>query len=180
MPIIIRNATLSDAPAILEVTRKSFALYRSSITAEVKLDALTETLQDVENDIKNNHVLVAIKQESAHNAACINTLEGSLRFALLNPAVAYVYRIGVNPDTHNAGIGSEMLAKALKEIAALGGKCAALHTNSKYFKLARYYYGHEFYVHSTDNSRGYIRAFFVKDLTPGGIDGVDLSEAMKK
>jgi N-acetylglutamate synthase-like GNAT family acetyltransferase len=172
--ITIRKANISDAPAILEVTRKAFSLYRGSISAEITLSALTESIKDVEHDITKNHVYVAVRQCEA------TTIEGSLRFSLLSPQVAYIYRIGVNPDGHNAGIGSELLAKAIKDISALGAKAATLHTNSKYFKLVRYYYGHEFYVHSTDTSRGYIRAFFVKDLTAEGIDGIDLSAAISK
>ena len=51
-----------------------------------------------------------------------------------------------------------------------GIKAIALHTNSRYYKLARYYYGKRFFVHSTSTDKGYIRALFVKELSDESCD----------
>jgi len=169
--LIIKRAEATDAQKVLEITRKSFAVYRDSIPADVSLAALIETVGDVEKDISENYVYVAETSKKT---------EGSIRFTLLTPDIAYIYRFGVNPASNNTGIGSGLLARAIEEIATLGAKIVALHTNSKYYKLARYYYGRGFYVHSTDTSKGYIRAFFVKELTDNGIEGLDLTLAYNR
>ena len=59
---------------------------------------------------------------------------------------------------------------AVKYATDNGARAIALHTNSKYYKLARYYYGKQFYVHSTSFDRGYVRALFVLELSEGGVD----------
>ena len=68
-----------------------------------------------------------------------------------------------------------MLDAAIAYAKDNGAKAIALHTNSKYYRLARYYYGKQFYVHSTSFDRGYVRALFVLELTDDC--GVDLSPA---
>ncbi|MDR0856662.1 MAG: GNAT family N-acetyltransferase [Clostridiales bacterium] len=168
---LIRRATAVDAPQVLSLTHRAFVAYKASISADVQLKALTEQLWDVESDITDNHVLVAFQDD---------VLVGSIRFSLLSPDVAYIYRFGVDPDSKNGGIGTNLLGAAVDEIKALGAKAVTLHTNAKYYTLARYYYGKEFYVHSTDASKGYIRAFFVKELYDTGLQGVDLSVGLKK
>ena len=87
----------------------------------------------------------------------------------------YIYRLGVSPDISNIGLGSALLDAAVSYASDNGAKAIALHTNSKYYPLARYYYGKQFYVHSTSFNLGYIRALFV--LEPEKDVGVDLSPA---
>ena len=40
---------------------------------------------------------------------------------------------------------------------------AMLHTASKYKALVRFYYGCGFYIKSTSEDRGYVRALFIKE-----------------
>ena len=50
-------------------------------------------------------------------------------------------------------------------------RAIALHTSSRMFGLIRFYYGHGYFIHSTDESRGYIRALLVHELEmPGNYD----------
>ncbi|MCL2370636.1 MAG: GNAT family N-acetyltransferase, partial [Firmicutes bacterium] len=86
-------------------------------------------------------------------------------YELLSPELAYIYRVAVDPTAPGFGIGSDLISHCLEQIKKIGCKAAALHTNSRYFKLARYYYGKGFFVHSTDNSKGYIRALFVNQFS---------------
>jgi predicted N-acetyltransferase YhbS len=169
--LTIRIAEESDAGGILTVTRKSFVAYRDSISVAVSLGALTETADDVRNDIINKRVYIAENETK---------IVGSIRFELLNKDIAYIFRFGVDPETKSTGVGTKLLARAVEDITALGAKAVTLHTNSKYYQLARYYYGKEFYVHSTDDSKGYIRAYFVKELTPDGLKNTDITIGMRK
>ena len=164
----IRPAKIDDAAEVMRITRLAFTVYQQALNSNAPLGALTETIDDVRADIANN--LVYLAEDGG-------LVLGSIRVEELSPDLAYIYRFSVNPDESSGGLGSELLPRALNECAKRGYAAAALHTNSKYFKLARYYYGKEFYVHSTETSRGYIRALFVKELLE---KTVDLSPAFLK
>ena len=158
----IRPAKLEDAAEVMKITKLAFKVYRQALpNSDAPLSALTETLADVRYDIGHN--LVYLAEEDG-------LVLGSIRVESLSPDLAYIYRFSVNPDESNGGIGSELLTRALNECAKRGYAAVALHTNSKYYKLARYYYGKEFYVHSTNTDRGYIRALFIKDLKNRPVD----------
>ena len=50
-------------------------------------------------------------------------------------------------------------------------RAIALHTSSRMFGLIRFYYGHGYFIYSTESSRGYIRALLVHELEmPGQYD----------
>ena len=159
----IKKAAISDSEWILNLTHKAFLVYQQALDASSDFvsPALMETLEDVKNDIIKNYVYVAYLDGNP---------VGSIRFKSLSERLAYIYRFGVDPDLNNNGVGSELINKVIDECTKTGYKAIALHTNAKYYKLAKYYYGREFYVHSTDFSKGYIRALFVKDLNGGNID----------
>ncbi|HEY8390754.1 MAG TPA: GNAT family N-acetyltransferase [Clostridia bacterium] len=159
----IKKAQIDDAEWILNLTHKAFLVYQQALNPASNYisPALLETLDDVKNDITNNHVYVAYLD--GHPV-------GSIRFKALSDKLAYIYRFGVDPELNNNGVGSELINKVIDECTKTGYKAIALHTNSKYYKLAKYYYGREFYVHSTDFSKGYIRALFIKDLNGENVD----------
>ena len=166
----IKQASPEQADAISRVTREAFKIYKDALHSEkdVRLSALTETAEDVLNDIKKHTVLAAAED---------GRVIGAIRVEKLSAELAYIYRFAVDPAETSGGVGSGLLAAAVKLCAEKGFSAIALHTNSKYYKLARYYYGKKFYVHSTSLEKGYIRALFVKELTD---KIVDLSPAYKK
>lgn len=168
MGLLIRKATEADAARILEVTREAFTLYRSELSPGIEVTALTEGEKDVINDIKQHSVYVAEEN---------GKLLGSIRYEALSAELAYIYRFGVLTDINNTGIGSELLSKVIEDCITEGFKAIALHTNSRYYKLARYYYGKQFFVHSTSFKKGYIRALFVKELRG---EDYDVSPALLK
>ena len=167
--IIIRKAVPEDAPAILDIVKRAFKVYQAELSSGIKVAALNETIDQTLFDIENQHVYAAFLEDG--------TIAGTIRFESLNSDLAYIYRFGVDPDINNSGIGSELINRAIADCVEMGFKAITLHTNAKYYKLARYYYGREFYVHSTDMSKGYIRALFVKDLSA---EAVDLTPAFKR
>lgn len=164
----IREATAADAEKINAITKKSFSLYRDELHSSAPVKALSETAETVEKDIKNNRVFVAEKD---------GEILGSIRYTKLSDELAYVYRFGVDPEINNTGIGSDLLKTVISECTAEHFKAIALHTNSKYYKLARYYYGKQFFVHSTSEAKGYIRALFIKELSS---EPYDISPAFEK
>lgn len=164
----IRKATEADIPGIINITHLAFKIYRDETHTDVKLSALTEGEEVVKRDIQNDEVFVAIQNRRIY---------GCIRVHRLSPDLAYIYRFAVDPDEHNAGVGTKLIEHAIEYCTEAGFAAIALHTNAKYFKLARYYYGRQFYVHSTRDDRGYIRALFVKELSDKKFD---LSPAFEK
>lgn len=153
----IRRATEKDTPEIQIIMHAAFSGYLEDIGNTYKLHALTENLDDITTDIRNNAVFVAVTPDGS-------TI-GSIRVKKLTDDLAYIYRFGVHPSMKNAGVGSRLLAAAIDYCVGCGFKAVALHTNTKFFTLVRYYYGKRFFVHSTTTDKGYIRALFVKELS---------------
>lgn len=166
----IMQAKIEDAELIKEITYEAFKLYRDNIkTANPYFNAMNESLDTIKKDIVEKKVFIALSGKK---------ILGAIRLAFLTDELAYISRFAVNPNIHNQGVGAKLLQTAIDASKENGMIKIALHTNAKYYKLARYYYGKGFYVHSTSLDRGYIRALFIKDL----IDNreIDLSNALKK
>lgn len=167
--MIIRRANEKDAGDILNVTHKAFELYSKDLNADYYIPALSEKEANVLSDIKMHNVFVA--EENGQ-------ILGAIRYQKLTDELAYIYRFGVSPEINNTGVGSGLLAEVIDECTNEGFKAIALHTNSRYYRLARYYYGKQFYVHSTNTDHGYIRALFVKELSDNRT--YDISPAFNK
>lgn len=157
----IFQATEANVQDILRITRLAFTIYKNELHSDSKVKALYETEQNILDDIKTQKVYLAKKD---------NRTLGCIRVKKLSDQLAYIYRFSVDPDEQNAGVGSDLIEYAIEECILDNYAAIALHTNTKYYKLARYYYGKGFYVHSTTFDKGYIRALFVKELRDEPID----------
>lgn len=159
--LLIERAKTEEAENISSLIRRSFTLYQEALGSGIPVAALNESAADVIRDISRNLV---------YTAKISGKLVGSIRCEFLSRDLGYIYRFGVDPEINNNGVGSELIERVLSDCRDLGIKAIALHTNSKYYKLARYYYGKGFYVHSTDAAKGYIRALFINELSAETID----------
>lgn len=155
---VIREATIADIPAILEITREAFAKYAKEAQVPGNLSALSETYEKIEADLKAKSVLVAILDSKT---------VGTIRFEMLPGKIAYISRFAVRLDVHNCGVGKELVKAAVDHATAQGAQIVTLHTASKMTALVRLYYGLGFYIHSTAADRGYIRALFCRELVDG-------------
>lgn len=169
MFLAIRRATDDDTDAVLKVTKESFSLYQDELHVKYEVKALKETIESTLTDIRENAVFVVER---------FGKLVGAIRIKKLSDDLWYIYRFGVSPSITNTGLGSSLLDAAVEYAHENGAKAIALHTNSKYYRLARYYYGKQFYVHSTTFDRGYVRALFILELEPDV--NVDLSPAFSE
>lgn len=90
---------------------------------------------------------------------------GTIRCEILPPGdVGYISRFAVKPDVQNMGVGKALMCAMEKEVVKRGASLLTLHTASKMAPLVRFYYGLGYYIHSTTTDRGYIRAYFCKEL----------------
>ncbi len=155
---IIRRAlpNMEDAQAVQSVMLDSFEKYKAEAVVPNTPGALSETIDDIMDDIKNAYVYLAIVD---------GVPVGSIRVNLEGPNYAYIRRFGVRGGYQSIGIGKSFMNLVDKLLKSKGVKLAGLHTASKYTALMRFYYGCGFYVKSTEESRGYLRAYLVKDYS---------------
>lgn len=151
----IRKATKDDAEAIMNITRESFIKYVKDSGLTMTIEALSESLDDIINDIDKKDVYIFFIN---------NKPVGSIRVEIFQNGSAYISRFGVLPEYHNLGIGKSLLDYAENVLKSKGVKNMALHTASKNKDLICFYYSRGFYVDSTAKDRGYIRALMVKEL----------------
>lgn len=149
----VRKATLEDTDSVLKITKQAFLKY-IQIAGLKDTAALHETREQVENDILDKLVYVAYIDDE---------VVGSLRVEQINGDTAYLSRFGVSMKYQNLGIGKSMMGVFDKEIKKMGIKRVLLHTAAKASPLVRFYYGRGFYIHSTSNCKGYIRALLCKE-----------------
>ncbi len=153
---IIRKAEAKDAQSIKTIMDGAFGKYREDSGITASLDALRESLSDIEKDILNVDVFIAF----------IDSVPvGSIRVRMQDDFSAYISRFGVMPDYHNIGIGKALMNLVDKLLISRNVKKAYLHTASSYKDLVRFYYGRGYYVESTSTDRGYVRALMVKEYT---------------
>lgn len=151
---IIRKATIEDASAILTIMQESFKKYMQDTGLSGTMEALSESLEEIEADILQNVVYIAIIDDNP---------VGSIRIKFFPDNTAYISRFGVMLNYHNIGIGKSLINLVDKVLISKGVKKVSLHTASKYRDLIRFYYGRGFYIESTSTERGYIRALLVKE-----------------
>lgn len=151
---IIRKATIEDAPAISMIMQEAFKKYMQDAGLSGTMEALTENLQNIEEDILEKEVYIAFIDDNP---------VGTIRIKILPDNTAYISRFGVMLGYHNIGIGKSLMNLADKILISKGVKKVYLHTASKYRDLIRFYYGRGFYIESTSTDRGYIRALLVKE-----------------
>ena len=149
----VRIAQYEDIPAILTITKEAFLKYAQLAQIDTT-PALSETYEDVKNDIDNKIVLIAFSD---------GVPVGSVRVEIFDDKTAYLTRFGVKVTSQNNGIGKSIMNLVDKIMIKNGVKKISLHTGAKVTSLIRFYYGRGFYIDSTDKSKGYIRALLIKD-----------------
>jgi ribosomal protein S18 acetylase RimI-like enzyme len=151
---IIRRAEASDAPAVYEILQKAFREYAKAANL-TQIEALKETATDIEREIRNKVVYIAIIDK---------VIVGTVRVDVSGDK-AYISRFAVNSSHRNIGIGKSLMNLVDKYLVSKKVREVSLHTASRYGALMRFYYGRGFYVDSVTHDRGYPRARLVKEYT---------------
>ena len=98
--ILINNAELCDAEALLNLQRLAFRT-EAELYDDWQIAPLTESLDTLLAELKKNVVIKAIHRDSER-------LVGSVR-ARLEGEVCYIGRLSVHPDFRNYGIGTVLM-----------------------------------------------------------------------
>lgn len=150
----VRKAITRDIEEIRILSRESFKMYAENAEITELVAPLTESYNDVKKAIETTNVYVALS-----NAKVI----GCVRIEIKPDNTAYLSRFGVSAIHQNNGIGKILMNAVDNSMRELGITCLYLHTASRMFSLIRFYYGRCFYIQSTNNDRGYIRALLCKE-----------------
>lgn len=150
----VRRANTFDVEEIQILARKSFKMYIENAGITEIVTPLNETYDDVLNAIETTNVFVALSNQE---------IIGSVRIEIKPDNTAYLSRFGVSEVHQNNGIGKILMIAVDNLMTELGITCLYLHTSSRMFSLIRFYYGRCFYIESTNNDRGYIRALLCKE-----------------
>ncbi len=150
----VRAATYGDIDAIEKITHEAFQKYAQMVGND-KIQALSETKEDIKRDIDTKLVLVAFMD---------GVPVGSVRVEVdMEQKTAYLSRFGVKVSSQNNGVGKSLMNLVDIKMREMGVQRIMLHTGAKVGSLVRFYYGRGFYVDSTTKDRGYIRALLCKD-----------------
>lgn len=150
----VRKAVISDGEEIRILARKSFKMYTENAGITELIAPLEETYEEVIKAIETTEVFVALSNEE---------VIGSVRIEIKPDNTAYLSRFGVSSVHQNNGIGKILMNAVDTAMRELGITLLYLHTASRMFSLIRFYYGRCFYIESTNNDRGYIRALLCKE-----------------
>jgi N-acetylglutamate synthase-like GNAT family acetyltransferase len=151
---VVRRAVEEDIPQIQEITREAFKMYMDGAGIKGTIQALQETYEDVKRDIEIKLVFVALLD---------GEVVGSVRVEVMPDNTGYLSRFGVAIDHQSHGIGKVLMNAVDEAMLELGIENLYLHTASRLLSLVRFYYGRGFYIESTTNDRGYIRALLCKE-----------------
>jgi N-acetylglutamate synthase-like GNAT family acetyltransferase len=154
MSFEVRKASINDIEAIQVLARESFKLYTENAGITQLVAPLEESYEDVKKAIETTEVFVALSNEE---------IIGSVRIEIMPDNTAYLSRFGVSALHQNNGIGKILMNAVDNAMKELGITSLYLHTASRMFTLIRFYYGRGFYIESTTNDRGYIRALLCKE-----------------
>jgi N-acetylglutamate synthase-like GNAT family acetyltransferase len=155
MSNIIRAAQPEDVPEILKIVHDAFTKYARDLKLPNKVQALNETEEIILQEMQSKRVLVCLTD---------GVMTGTIRYEILPGNIAYISRVGVRSSMQKNGVGRELLQTVIAECIRKDVYALALHTCSKMKTLIRFYYGQNFYIHSTTHDRGYIRALLLRDL----------------
>jgi ribosomal protein S18 acetylase RimI-like enzyme len=153
--IRIREATVADSAELLSLVQWAMRVYADLSGIASPLDAMRETLTDMQWHIRQDHVLVA--EHKGH-------LVGTVRLIRKPDGTAYFSRFAVHPNLQRSGVGGLLYAAAERWLIQQGIRQVELHTALANDILVSFYRNRGFELVATDHSRGYARGTFRKIL----------------
>lgn len=147
--MIFRKATQDDAKELITLTHTAFLRYAREVGQTVK--GVSETFDDILNDIENKYVLLAFDNDELVGAIRLETIEN----------IVYISRLCSSKSSKESNVGALLIEKA-KELVEADALC--LHTSTKISSLVMFYYKCGFYIESIKHDRGYPRGLFVCKL----------------
>ena len=150
--IKIRKAVESDAPIIERIVKTAFEEYAKSLPSSP--EALTETIDDIENDILTKMVFVAEVNNNTVGTVRLTPKEKDM----------YLSRFAVRPSAQNSGLGRYILEYTDIISRISGCENIYLHTSAQSESLMKLYSSVGYEISEITTDRGYERAKLIKKL----------------
>jgi N-acetylglutamate synthase-like GNAT family acetyltransferase len=164
---LVRKAVEEDIPQVQELSKEAFRMYAESAGIMALVSPLNESYEDLQREIQNKMVFVAESE---------GVIIGSVRIEVKPDKTAYLSRFGVRGEFQNKGIGKILMDAIDESMNELEISKLYLHTASRMLTLVRFYYGRGFYIESTTNNQGYIRALLCKEYKTKSIENFSEDE----
>lgn len=172
--LITRTATVNDAAAIQRLLRAAMLTYcaDSGIKAGM-LEAMTESIESVEDRIRNNNCIAVFDGETAVGTITAGITDTPLRYTFSEKTqkvlkgfskAAYVSRFAVIQGLRREGLGIGLMAECEDYARKSGCDVMILHCSTKNAKMTAFYNARGFELIDSENSRGYPRGLFAKRL----------------
>lgn len=151
--IEIKPASLEDAKLVQEITQDAFARYVEKSSINETIDALEESVEDIERDIATGFVFIAFIN---------NKPAGSFRILFDDENTARIARFGVTTEFRRIGVGNQLIYHAETILKEEGVKEVYLFTALNNKRLLHFYRRHKYFLDSVEGTGSYPRAKLVK------------------
>lgn len=172
--LVTRTAELRDAAAIQQLLRTAMLTYcTESRIKESMLEAMTESIESVEDRIKNNNCIAVFDDEKAIGTITAGLTsvpvkysfsEKTARFLSGFKKASYVSRFAVLQESRHSGLGISLMAKCEEYAKENGCDVMLLHCSTVNKKMTAFYKARGFELIDKEDSRGYPRGLFAKRL----------------
>lgn len=172
--LITRTATIDDAVAIQRLLRVAMLTYcaESDISTSM-LEAMTESIESVEERIRNNNCIAVFDGNSAVGTITVGITNVPVRYSFSSKTesflsgfsqAAYISRFAVIQGLRHGGLGQSLISAGEKYANESGCEVMLLHCSTMNKKMTAFYEARGFKLMDAEKSRGYPRGLFAKTL----------------
>ena len=172
--LVTRTADTRDAAAIQQLLRTAMLTYcTESKIKEAMLEAMTESMDSVEDRIRKNHCLAVFDGEKAVGTITAGITEVPVRYSFSEKTArflsgfkkaSYVSRFAVLQESRRTGLGLNLMALLEEYSKEQGCDVMLLHCSTVNKKMTAFYKARGFELIDSENSRGYPRGLFAKRI----------------
>ena len=172
--LVTRTANTDEAAAIQRLLRAAMLTYcaDSGIKAGM-LEAMTESLESVEDRIRNNNCIAVFDGDTAVGTITAGITMVPVRYSFSEKTekylsqfkkASYVSRFAVIQGLRREGLGLSLMAACENYSKENGCDVMILHCSTKNKKMTAFYKARGFELVESENSRGYPRGLFAKRI----------------
>lgn len=172
-PVLIQ-ATVFDAYEVSRLLRSAMLTYcTDSGIPESMLEALSESVESVADRISKQICLIAKMDGKIIGTVCLKTGVNPLAYNFSDKTYeflkdlgdsGYISRFAVDENYRKTGIGVDLITRASEIARDSGSEYVLLHSASRNRKIVDFYLKRGFVLIDSENSRGYSRGLFARQL----------------
>ena len=172
--LVTRTAELRDAAAIQQLLRTAMLTYcTESKIRKTMLEAMTESIESVEDRIRNSHCLAVFDGEKAIGTITAGITSVPMRYSFSEKTAgflsgykkaSYISRFAVLQGSRRTGLGISLMSLLEDYSKQNGCDVMLLHCSTVNKKMTAFYNARGFELIDSENSRGYPRGLFAKRI----------------